>query len=148
MFSNEMFPPLCIVPPVCLRQAEDTFQKSEYSRLHSTMLLLSLHQKQHLLFGLLILLCNKINFQFISDLFFFIRQYSAADLLLLMSHLLYQTIILLVDLGGGIKKGEKGLICRIVVLANALPICGYRGKCNLFKANDEVNMLAWFCVFD
>lgn len=38
MFSNEMFPPLCIAPAVCLRQAEGAFQKSRYSSLHSSML--------------------------------------------------------------------------------------------------------------
>lgn len=99
MFSNEMFPPLCIAPSLCLRQAEGALQKSRYSSLHSSMLLPSPHQKQHLLLVLLISLCNKINFQFISDFFFFyVRQYSAAYRLFPLSHLLCQIMILLVDL--------------------------------------------------
>lgn len=72
MFSNEMFPPLCVAPAVCLRQAKDAFQKSGYSSLHSSRVGLGfffLHQKQHLLLVLLIFLCSKINFQFISDVF-------------------------------------------------------------------------------
>lgn len=110
--------------------------------------LFPLHQKQHLLFVLLILLCNKINFQLISN-YFFLHQaiFSCCPIVSDVPSTVSDNDTV-GWFGGEIKKREKRLICRIVVLANALLICGYREKHNLFKANDEVNMLAWFCVFD
>lgn len=66
MFSSEMFPPLCNAPAVHLRQAEDAFEKPGYSNLQYIRLFsfFSLHQKRHLILGVVIFLRNKINIHF------------------------------------------------------------------------------------